>query len=149
MDKINSDLKNAEKFDSWLKTRGGIAHWTSIDLSDLGASCCTPALTVEGKPYPKPHWKYANEPEYIVTSPDAVELTTAKEVKRFHVAVRVGSQGFSVKCTDASSARIRREVDKAGEGAWYEFDYEAQEAVIFVPDSIITLTEWRKHHEKN
>ena len=46
-------------------------------------------------------------------------MTAPVEVKRFHVAVRLGSQGFSLKVSDGGSRRIRREVAKAGAGAFF------------------------------
>ena len=55
------------------------------------------------------------------------------EVKRFRVGVRWGSQGFTLKVTDGGSRRIRREVSKAGDGAYHVFDYMTQEAVIMKP----------------
>lgn len=67
-----------------------------------------------------------------------------REVKRFHVAIRMGSQGFSMKCTDGASRRIRSAVAKAGEGAYHVFDYTTQEAVIMAPEKVIPLPEWEK-----
>jgi hypothetical protein len=142
---ITTDLANAEKFSLWLKERGSIALWHAIDFS--GDSCFTPALT-DGKPTRKPHWKYPNEPQEIITDPDTITLQTSKEVKRFHIAVRLGANGIRVKVTDASSAHINRTLEKLGDRAFYEFDYSTQEAVFYLPDSTITLTEWRKVHEK-
>jgi hypothetical protein len=65
-------------------------------------------------------------------------------VKRFRVAVRRGAQGLNLKLTIHSGERLRREVEKAGEGAWYQFDYERQEAVILVPDKTVPLSEWKE-----
>ena len=47
-----------------------------------------------------------------------------------------------LKCSDASSRRIRRECAKAGEESWYEFDYATQEAVVFVPGESKPLPEF-------
>ena len=58
-----------------------------------------------------------------------------EEVKRFHVGVRMGSNGLALKVTDGGSRRIRREVSKAGEGAYYAFDYLTQDAIILRPKS--------------
>lgn len=55
------------------------------------------------------------------------------EVKRFHIGLRMGSQGLIVKVTDGGTRRIRHEVAKAGDGAYYTFDYGTQEAVIMRP----------------
>jgi hypothetical protein len=149
MPSITFDVVHAEKFSEWLKNRQGIAQWKSIDLSDPGAGCVTPAKAEDGTDYPKPYWKYANTPAFILTSPDDVFLTVSKEVKRFYVAVRRGAQGFKIKCTDASSRKIENTLEKLGNEAYYEFDYETQEAVFYLPDSKITLTEWRKQHDNS
>lgn len=137
----------ASTFLDWIRNRGGVKVWTSVDLSDPGFSMSSPALTVEGLPYPKPHWKVGTDP-MLVTNTDDIEVHCDKEVKRFHVAIRRGSQGLCFKCTDASSRRIRKEVDKAGEGAYYYFDYTAQEAVIMAPEpgKSMSLTDWGKTH---
>jgi hypothetical protein len=64
------------------------------------------------------------------------------EVKRFRVGVRAGSQGLSLKVTDGGTRRIRSAVKRAGEGAYYKFDYSTQEAVIFKPGTQIPLLEF-------
>ena len=133
--------ENAQAFKEWIATRGGVAVWRSINLSNPGASWSTPAMTTDGKPTPKPTWQAANEPERIVTREEDIDVIVAEEVKRFHVAVRQGS-GLQLKCTDASSKRIWKEVEKAGEGAFYLFDYLCQEAVIMAPMRTVPLNEW-------
>ena len=136
--------ENAPKFLEWLSSRGGIAVWRSVDLSDPSWSCSTPALTPDGQPYEKPHWKADSKPEKIVTDPSKIQVLVAVEVKRFHVAVRRGSQGFSLKLTDASSRKVEKAVAAAGSDAFYCFDYMTQDAVILVPDpgSSKPLSEW-------
>lgn len=134
--------ENAPKFLDWIKNRGGVAVWRSVNLSNPGQSWSTPALTTEGQPYAKPTWESDSKPEKVVTDPAKVKVFTSREVKRFHVAVRRGD-GFSFKCTDGSSRKIEREVGKAGDGAYYVFDYDSQEAVIMAPSSAIPLSEWR------
>lgn len=140
---ITVTSEHATKLASWIKDRGGVAVWKSVDLSDPGASSFTPAITVDGTPYQKPHWKYANEPSKIVTKPEDVQVSVDKEVRRFHVAVRMGSQGLSMKLTDASSRKVREAVAKAGEGAYYVFDYgDYKNCVILAPEKTVPLTEW-------
>lgn len=146
--KHECNAANASRFAEWITSRGGIAVWRSINLSNPGASWSTPALDKEGKPYSKPTWEAANTPEGVITDPEEVKVFTAKEVKRFRVAVRRGAQGFSFKLTDASSDKVRRAVAKAGEGAFHEFDYVTQEAVIFAQDKEISLAEWMRQHPK-
>lgn len=142
--RIECSEENAPKFLEWCRSRGGVAHWPSIDLSDFDKSWSTPALSLEGKPTEKPSWKTANEPSFVEKDPAKITVFVPKEVKRFRVAIRMGDSGLRLKVTDAGTRRIRREVEKAGEGAFYQFDYETQEAVIMVSDKECTLEEWAK-----
>lgn len=136
--------ENAQKISEWLKTRGGVALWRSVDLSRPGQTAWAPVNDESGTPKGKPHWMYANEPELTVNDPGEFTVSIDKEVKRFHVAVRRGGNGFSLKLTDASSERVRKACEKAGEGAYYLFDYEDyNNCVILAPDKQIPLTEWQ------
>ena len=134
--------EHAPKFLEWIAKRGGVAVWPSVDLSDPGVSMSSPALTPEGKPTPKPHWKLASEPSRVITSASEIDVVTWKEVKRFHVGVRRGSQGMSIELTDGATRKLRAAVAKAGEGATYRFDYEEQAAVILVPSEVVPLDQW-------
>lgn len=139
-------VEHAAKFWDWITTRGGLAVWRSVDLSDPTFSQTTPALT-DGQPTTKPSWKVGNEPE-IFTDPTAISVSFDTEVKRFRVAVRRGSQGLSLKVTDGGSRRIRAAVAKAGEGAYHAFDYSTQEAVIFKPTRVCSLAEWHAEQQQ-
>lgn len=129
---------NAPRILDWMLNRGGILIWESVNLSNPGASWTTPALTEDGKPCTKPNWQCANEPARHITDLSEVDVTTAVEVKRFHVAVKSGGPlGMTFKVTDGGSRRIHRAVAKAeeqhGKPAWYEFDYgDYDNAVILV-----------------
>lgn len=147
MEKHEVMPENVEKFKDWLANRGGIAIWKSVNLSNPGLSMSSPALEKDGTPYSKPSWQVANQPERIITDPADVVVIVPKEVKRFHVGVRMGSQGMSYKVTDGGTRRIRAAVVNAGDGAWYEFDYSTQEAVILVPDMTVPLNEWQPTKE--
>jgi len=130
---------NAEKIWEWFETRGGIAIWPSIDLSDLGTSFTTP---LDGQ---KPHWKCAAEPARTITDPDDVEVQVPREYSRFRVGIRPRGNGLGFKVTDGGTRRIRARVAKATEkfgDAWHEFDYETQEAVILVPEKTVSLREY-------
>jgi hypothetical protein len=141
-----------EKIVGWIKTRGGIAIWRSANLSNPGASWTTPATIRKGDctgyigpdaddviPYPKPTWQADSKPSNVIDSVQDIDVSYDVEVKRFKVALR--RAGFSVKVTDAGTRRIRKEVEKAGKGSFYRFDYDTQEAVIFRQDRIVSLTE--------
>lgn len=126
---------DAPKILEWIKTRGGVLIWESINLSNPGASWTTPALDASGAPVTKPNWQCANEPVRKITDPAEIDVVTAEVVKRFHVGTRWGD-GLSIKVTDGGSRRIRSEVAKAaektGKQAWYEFDYGSYENALIL-----------------
>jgi len=140
---------NARQVWEWLQNRGGIAIWKSINLSNPGASWLCPFHDENGRQKGKPTWQAESQPSRIITDPAEVVVDVPKEVRRFYVAVRMGGNGLSLKLTDGATRRVRAAVDKANiayakergldpddvQEAWYEFDYETQEAVILVPDS--------------
>jgi len=133
---------NADLFRGWIATRGGIALWKSINLSNPAASWLTPAKTSDGQPTPRPNWQADTQPAKVFTSESELSVSLDREVKRFRVAIRRSSNGLMMKVTDAGSAKIRREVEKAGAGAYHVFDYGTQEAVIFAQDRTVPLEEW-------
>ena len=132
----------------WFQRRGGIAVWQSIEVCTVSQSWTTPINDGEGNPMPRQDWRMEQTPSLTITDPAEVAVVVPKEIKRFHVALRVGSQGLILKCTDASSRRIRRECAKAGEGAWCEFT-ETQEAVIYVSDKTVPLPEYITSFQEN
>ena len=97
-EKYHVGPENVDKMRAWLADRGGIAMWKSVNLSNPGASWSTPATT-EGKPTTKPNWQCANEPSRVITSADDVVVDIPREVDRFHVATRMGSNDMSIKRT--------------------------------------------------
>lgn len=126
------------------QAHGGLTYWTSVDLSDLSRAWLT------GKDEPKPSWK-AGDPQ-PVTLEQVQVLGPEEQYKRFHVAVRPGAQGLSLKLTDASSERVRRDTERARNGgyiAWHRFDYDTQEAVIYRARVIGTLAEWAAQHPES
>lgn len=141
--------ENAPKFLEWIRTREGIAVWKTVNLSDPGQSWTTPVINAKGERLTRPHSYAAAEPDQIITSADDVDVQVGKEVKRFHVGIERHTMAF--KLTTAASDRVRREVDKASTkhqcDAWYEFDYNAQDALIFIPASTQTLTEFAKEND--
>ena len=133
--------KNAARVVEWCASRGGVAVWRSINMSNLRASWSTPALTPEGQPTAKPSWEADSKPEVIHQAGD-IGVVCYTEVKRFHVAIRRGSQGLSFKLTDASARKLNAALDKVGERSTYRFDYDTQEAIILTPGVEIGLSEW-------
>ena len=134
--------ENAAQIWQWFQERGGIAVWKSVDMTNPGQSWTTPIRDAEGNPTRKQNWRMEETPSLVITDPAEVVVDVPKEIKRFRVAIKVGAQGMLLKCSDASSTRIRRECEKAGEDSWHEFDYDTQEAVIFVPGESKPLPEY-------
>ena len=135
-------VANADQVWRWFQERGGIAVWKSIDICTAGQSWTTPLRDSEGNSMPRQDWRMEEKPSLTITDPAEVVVDMPREVKRFRIAVRVGGQGLLLKCTAAASRRIRRECEKAGEGAWHDFDYATQEAVILVPGESKPLVEY-------
>ena len=132
-----------EKFKKWIAERGGVQVWNNANLSDpFRGPAFTPALQeievpeanggINFIPYESPSWRYVRG-EVVKDIKRFIFVVKFKEVKRFRVAVRTGSQGLALKCTDASSRRIHKALDQYP-GAVYRFDYEWQEAVIELPE---------------
>jgi hypothetical protein len=125
----------APKIVEWISTGRGVSVWQSVDLSDPGKQVLTPSMDALGQKTSKPSWQFGNEPIHTFTSLDEFIVQPDKVVKRFHVGVRRSGNGLTLKVTDAGSAKIRAAVTKAGEGAYYLFDYaEEKNAVIMAPD---------------
>lgn len=133
---------NADQVWRWFQERGGIAVWRSIDICTVGQSWTTPLKDSEGNPTKKQDWRMEESPSLVITDSTEVMVDVPKEIKRFRVAVRAGSQGLLLKCSAAASCRIRRECEKAGEDSWYEFDYATQDAIIFMPGKSKPLPEY-------
>jgi len=142
--------ETAHRFADWLATRGGIAVWRSGNISNPGASWSTPALVLDGTPTPRPTWQAEMTPERIITDIALVRVSMWREVKRIKVSTRMGTQGLTIKLTDASADRLRQTLArlsrKHGKDTTYGFDYNTQEAVISVEDEAIPLADWLVLH---
>jgi len=140
MEKHVVSQENASKFLDWIRTRGGLAIWCSVNMSNPGASWTTPVLNQDGTPVTKPIWEADTKPARVITDTSEVEVVTYKEVEQFRVTIRRG--GLLFKCSDTSSRKIRDALARAGKGSVYHFDYETQRAVISVPDKSVPLDQW-------
>ena len=136
-------IEDAPKIWDWIHNRGGIAIWKSINLSNWGASWTTPCMNeTRDSMTEKPNWQCSNVPDRIIVDPTEIIVSRDKEVKRFHVGVRVSGNGLMLKVTDGGTRRIRNAVAKAGEGAYHVFDYMTQEAIIMAPNEQMSMADW-------
>ncbi len=131
-----------EKFAMWIKDRDGVMVWGNCDLSNFDAGdIYTPARDELGKRNEEstpPHWRVRYR-ETIHELSRFRFVKELKEVKRFRVAIRMGDSGLRLKCTDASTRKIRAACAKVKEQynlsvePSYDFDYSTQECVIQLP----------------
>ena len=142
--KHDCDIENAPKFAEWIRSRGGVAVWKSADLGDPGKTWSAPYLETDGKTAkPKQSWQMQDTPAMVVTDPEEIEVYAPQEVKRFHVAIRQSGNGLTLVVTDGGTRGIRKEVEAAGNGAFYSFDYgDEQNCVIYTSKSVGTLKKW-------
>lgn len=137
-------IENAAQFKKWIETRGGIAIWQSQDLGNPGQSWSTPALQADGKPACAPHWSCSKSPDRVIVSAEDVIVETPLEVARMKVAIKRWS-GFYMVLTDASTKRVRKAVAAIEvshkKAAWHSFDYDTQEAVIYIAGESKPLSE--------
>jgi len=136
IDVLVPEVRN--RFAQWIADRGGVARWENINLSDPGAGDrFTPALTEEGESYPSPHWS-VRLAEVVTDISRFRFVKEVREVKRFYVAVRRGTNGLMLKLTDGAGRRLQKALARAKEShnvddAFYHFDYMTQECVISIP----------------
>lgn len=105
---IEGRPEHAGKYRDWLRTRGGLALWKSVNLSNPGAEWVTPADAL------KPTWEAAQNPT-IVTDPAQVGIYTEVLFKRVRVALRMSGNGLSTKLTDHSQRKLDKALDACRE----------------------------------
>lgn len=90
---------------------GGLALWGSANLSDPGRVAITGRLH-EGQPTAKPHWWCTDQP--VRTSVDLADIDVVEDKveKVVRVHIEMSSNGMMLKCTDASSRKVRAALKK-------------------------------------
>lgn len=143
-----------EKFEGWIKNRGGVQVWHNLDLSNPGAGNMFPPATQEEETilegglrtkrtisYPKPHWPVgAGE---VVTDIKRFRFAKGfKELKRIRVALKRGN-GLNYCLTDASQRKVDKALDAArekyGDDVTYRKDGGLFDQERFI---VIELPEW-------
>jgi hypothetical protein len=140
--------EDAAKIAEWLATRGGLAIWRSVNLSNAGATWGTPLNRADGTPTPAPSWECEKTPSRVITSEDDIHVVTRKEVKRFRVRIRTSTNGLMTKLQRSSASHLETVLasvsKKTGLEPAYHFDYDTQEAVITVPCDKVPLATFLK-----
>ena len=131
---------HAHMFLNWLQERGGISIWKSVNLSNPSASWSAPFNDAEGNPKTRPSWESDTKPERIITDPAEIAVQVDKVVERLPLFIKRRAS-MHIVLTDACSRKVRAAVEKAGIGAYYQFD--GDEVVILAPDGQpVPLLEW-------
>lgn len=142
------DEENAPKFALWIRARGGVAVWPSVDLGDPGASWSTPVRQPDGEPTTKPTWKAANKPKSIHLDPDRIGVYVPGVFKELPVTLK--RNGMTLYLTDASQRKVDKAMDRCRKqhgDAWYRKGGPFERLVyICYHASEISLTEWLKLH---
>jgi hypothetical protein len=101
-----------ERFEMWIRDRGGIQVWKNINLSDWRAGdSFAPVKDADGNLNTGQWSRRAGD---IITDLTRFRFAVGEEVlARVKVAVRRGRQGLMYKATDASMRRIQAAEDKA------------------------------------
>lgn len=125
--------EDAPKIKQWIEA-GACYVWSSLDLGNLGRQWITPVNQ-------RPHWAASLMPK-VITDLAEVGVQSVELFKRFHIGVQRGP-GLSWEVTDGGSRRIRAAEDKAGDGSYHTFDYEAQDVLIWKQTGVTPLSEWQ------
>lgn len=140
---------NAPTFAHWITNRGGIAVWSSANLSNPGASWSAPVRDAAGRVNGKPSWQAADNP-VIVTDPAKVGVyreVLFKEIP-FPVALRRGAQGMSLKLTEASQRKLDKALEqckaKHGSAHFHKGGLIAPSMFVYYIDGeMVPLSEWK------
>jgi hypothetical protein len=148
-EKHSIDPKNAHDIARWFRDRGGIAIWRSAVIGSH-QTFTAPLRDEQGNLKGAEDIRWDTQPVRVITDPAEVNVVKGRELRRFHVATRMGGQGLTIKLTDGGSNKLRKAMEKARQehgDAWYEFDYgDYNNAVIFVPDGTVSLPEWMEEN---
>lgn len=142
---ISIDPNDAEKIRGWIRSRGGVAIWRSLDLGAPGETF-TPALAEDGAPMGPPGWQYEKAPTAVLTSEEAVTVQTKRHVKDVPIGIERGC-GLTLVLTSASRRRLKDALERIEEAAWYEFgfnDKDRRVAHIFVAAETVPLSSFGK-----
>lgn len=154
--KVECTEENAPKFLKWVRERGGVALWKSVNLSNPSASWTTPATIRKGDcegqegdeiiPYPKPNWQ-VGAPEVITDAKD-IGVYADELYKAIPVALKLS--GMNYVLTDGSNRKVKKLLEdcKALHGdSHYKkgvLPDEDHSIGVYYTKSVISLEEWER-----
>jgi hypothetical protein len=107
--KIEIHERDRERILDWMANRGGVAIWSSLDLSRAGQRTFTPADATQ------PSWHFNTKPDEIVTDRADIGVYTETLFKAFPVSLRRSSSGMTLKLTDPSQRKVDRHMEQCHE----------------------------------
>lgn len=111
----------------FITQRDGAEVWESA-LIGQSRTMFLPVKDKDGKAEcVKPHWSCQDKPTRVLTKLEEVEVSVTREVKRVKLALRMGSQGMSLKLTDGSKRKCEKAVDAATEWTCKKCNFRAPE----------------------
>jgi hypothetical protein len=127
------------KFQDWITNRGGVQVWVSQNLSyDAGRLTFNPQRDAAGNENKAaPHWSL--KLQEVVTDISRFRFANSyKELQRCKIAIQHRRNNtLMLELTSGSTNRVRKILAKLHDAghkeAFYEFDYDSQEAVFQVP----------------
>jgi hypothetical protein len=128
-----------EKFEGWIRDRGGVRVWGNVDLSDPGAGYAYTPMYQDGGEVETtpPTWKHQDRVDVVTDLSRFRFVREYIEVDRFRITLRMGASGLRIKLTDGSSRRLRARLDKAQEKhgpCYYRWDgFDGRDCVIERP----------------
>lgn len=161
------NVLSARKFAEWFRDRGGIAVWSSCDLSNPGKRLTTPAWwpAVIQRAKRSPHWSMGAEPK-VFTDPAKVLLIEYEDFCTFEIKLKRGS-GMNVVLSSKSDHKVRDMLCKAQVkleerpefkeymampdfGSTYRFPgpmfVPPTMCTVSIPKTVCTLQEWVWHN---
>jgi hypothetical protein len=71
--KFQIPIADIEKVRMWFRERGGVIHWSNLEIGNYRPEMITPAKTAEGRDYKNPHWSMGDP---ITLQPNNINVST-------------------------------------------------------------------------
>ena len=138
------DEHNAAKFLDWIRNRGGVAVWQSVNLGNPGASWSGPMQQANGDPSSKPNWESDTKPASVHTDATKIGVYSAVLVETIPAKVKVN--GMQMVLTSGTTRRLTaalRRVEKSHGNSFYRKGSSMDpELYIFTSGPMVSLQEW-------
>jgi len=126
-------LNCKDKFKEWIEKNGGVTVWQNTKTTKAATNeIFTPALTENGKEYPRP----SNAVAFKETVKDLGRFKFAreiKEVKRIKIAYKIEDEGATLRLTQHTLNKLKKAMETYGNDAKYYLDFGSKTAIITVP----------------